>query len=96
MSLKKQKTKASLKLPNVVDAYQVNDLHKDLCDALSHGKPLTIDASKVERIDTLNCQLLIAAKHCFEQADITFALKTPSEALTTALDTLGLKEGMAC
>lgn len=63
-------------------------------DALkSHrGKPIIIEASAVERFDTLVAQVMVIGKRSWAADDLSFTISNPSETVTDALTRLGLAE----
>lgn len=63
-------------------------------DALkSHrGKPIAIDASAVERMDTLVAQVMLVGMKTWSADDVDFQITNPSDAVTSALGKLGLEE----
>jgi chemotaxis protein CheX len=50
-----------------------------------HGRPLTLDASGVERVGALCLQVLLAAQREWHANDIPFVIDRPSEAFTDAI-----------
>jgi len=68
----------------------VAQLRSDLAAPLATGKPVIIDASRLERIDTAGLQLLAAfCIDCLEQG-IVFAWKQQPPVLEEAIRLLGL------
>ncbi len=63
-------------------------------DALkSHrGKPIVIDASAVERFDTLVAQVMVLGQRSWAADDQPFTLANPSDTVTDGLTRLGLAE----
>ena len=63
-------------------------------DALKaqRGHPIAIDASDVERFDTLVAQVMMIGKRTWAADDLSFTLLNPSETVTAALTQLGLAE----
>lgn len=54
------------------------------------GKPMHIDASAVERFDTLVAQVIVLGQRTWAADDVPFKLENPSETVTNALTRLGL------
>ena len=92
LKLSKKKTKSTINLPEVVDAYVVSDLKDALSEALSHGKPLDITADKVSSVDTTCCQALMVGQLAFQKEDIGFTVKKSSAPMLRALNRLGLNQ----
>lgn len=63
-------------------------------DALKarRGTRIVVDASAVERIDTLVAQVLMIGKCTWAADDVPFTLLDPSETVTAALKSLGLAD----
>ncbi|MEL6570645.1 MAG: STAS domain-containing protein [Pseudomonadota bacterium] len=56
------------------------------------GKPIVIDASAVDRFDTLVAQVMVLGKRSWAADDLSFTLANPSETVTDALTRLGLAD----
>ena len=56
------------------------------------GKPIEIDASAVERFDTLVAQVMVLGKRTWAADDLPFSITNPSETVTVALERLGLSD----
>lgn len=89
MDVKKNKTNTSITLPQVVDAYQVGALKDALAEAVGRTKPIKLKFKKVERIDTLGCQVLLAAHQSAVKQDVEFELVDVSEACEKVFKRLG-------
>lgn len=65
-------------------------------DALKscRGKPVVVDASAVERVDSLVAQVMVMGRKTWSADDIPFEVLSPSDAVTTALDHLGLRDAI--
>jgi chemotaxis protein CheX len=82
--------KVEIKLPAQLDMTALPAVKEELVAAASSASALSIDGSGVERIGTPAVQLLLAAAKAFADDGRRFALKDPSETLSSALDDLGL------
>ena len=59
--------------------------------ALDKQRPLTLDASSVERLSTACIQLLVACGSAFKNAGHALTLSEPSESFSAAFADLGLE-----
>lgn len=82
--------KLRIKLPGQLDMAALTALKEDLINTTNITNSLAIDGSEVERVGTPAIQLLLAAAKAFSAEGRSFALETPSQALSLALDDLGL------
>jgi anti-anti-sigma regulatory factor len=83
-------------LPEVLDLDSLDGIRDVLTDALEVG-PVTVSASRVERVATNGLFMLMSAAETARQNNFDFAIEAPSSALTAAIDRLGLAarfEGM--
>jgi len=58
------------------------------------GKPIVIDASAVERMDTLVAQVMVIGQRTWAADDVPFSISNPSDPVTDALSRLGLTEAV--
>tara|TARA_R110000868_G_scaffold189695_1_gene432925 strand:+ start:113430 stop:113723 length:294 start_codon:yes stop_codon:yes gene_type:complete len=91
MKLEKLKQKNKITLDKQLSAMHSNDLKVILLEALNDEKSLYLNASKVENIDTLCCQLLISAQSSFLKSELTFEINSPSEKFNATFNILGLQ-----
>jgi len=77
-------------LQSILDIRIADALKQTFLEALEAGKPVTIDATMVERIFTPCIQVILAATEAFEEKELEFSFKTPTEAFVSAFDELGL------
>jgi len=80
----------SFVLPRVLDLPAAGPLQQSLTLALNRGGDLHLEGHEVERISTAALQVLVAAKACVERAGGRISIERPSDALTTAIEDLGL------
>jgi len=66
-------------------------------DALKtrRGTPLVVDASEVEKFDTLAAQILVIGMKTWAADDVPFTLSNPSDVVEAALNRLGLADCIA-
>ena len=83
---------SQLTLEEVLHISQVQQLKEQLIKAIESGNGILVDAQAVERADTASVQLLLAAKLSCDKQELTFNLENVSEALNTAICSLGLAE----
>lgn len=67
---------AVVELPEVLDLKAVSPLHAEFCAV--RGRPLEIDASKVQRLGGLCLQVLLSAQTAWRLDDQPFLLAQPS------------------
>ena len=82
--------KVAIKLPAQLDMTALSGLREELVAAMESAGTLQVDGSRVERVGTPAIQLLLATAKAFSAEGRRFVLKSPSEALSSALDDLGL------
>jgi chemotaxis protein CheX len=82
--------KVEIKLPAQLDMTALAPLREELAAAAASAGTLTVNGSEVERVGTPAIQLLLAAAKAFAGEGRHFALETPSQTLSSALDDLGL------
>ena len=83
---------SNLELPAVLDISSAQILKEALGDAIVSGSDIVLSGHKVERVGTPAVQVLLAAAKFSEGERRRFALRSPSEALTSAFRELGLLE----
>lgn len=77
-----------LKLPQIMDVAAVRAVRDDLISR--RGKPVTIDASAVERIGALGIELLISANRQWTEDERVLQMTGISDATKVAFTDLGL------
>lgn len=87
----KKAASKSLELSGVLDGYAVKDLHKKLLKAVN-AKQLVVDMAKVTRVDTLACQVLVAAQKTCAENGVGFDLVNVPKDVKKSIETLGLGE----
>ncbi len=80
---------ARIALPEILDFGTAEPLKAALEKALAGGRPLKLDAGKVERLSTPCLQVLIAAEQAMKSADIALTLAAPSDAFIDTFNDLG-------
>ncbi|MEO5805953.1 STAS domain-containing protein [Devosia sp.] len=86
----------TVELPAVVDLDSLDGIRDGLLDAIEEGA-VNIAAAGVERVSTNALFMLISAAETARRNHFEFAIKSPSGAMTAAIDRLGLAaqfEGM--
>lgn len=65
-------------------------------DALKahRGKPVHVDASAVDRMDTLVAQVMVIGARTWAADEVPFAITNPSEVVITGLARLGLTDAV--
>ena len=58
----------------------------------SRGQPMSLDASAVERMDTLAAQLFAMLAKCWAMDQLKFKIFNPSERVVTTMTRLGMAE----
>lgn len=72
------------------------DMRAEACGELfdllkvSRGQPITLNASAVERMDTLSAQLFVLAAKTWANDGLSFNILEPSERVLQTMDRLGL------
>jgi chemotaxis protein CheX len=79
-----------LTLASTLDVAAAQPLATEVLGA--RGRPLTVDASRVERLGAQCAQVLLAAQGTWNSDDVQLALVEPSPAFVEALKILGLSE----
>jgi len=77
-------------LQPILDIRVADALKQTFLEAAEAGKPVTIDATMVERIFTPCIQVILAATEALEEKEVAFSFKAPTEAFVSAFDELGL------
>lgn len=80
---------ARIALPEILDFGTAEPLKAALEKALAGGRPLKLDAEKVERLSTPCLQVMIAAELAMKAADVPFTLSNPSDAFVDTFNDLG-------
>lgn len=86
----------TIALPSVVDLDSLDGIRDGLLDAIEEG-PVVVSAAGVERVSTNALFMLISAAESARRNHFGFAMSSPSGAMLTAIDRLGLSarfEGM--
>jgi anti-anti-sigma regulatory factor len=81
-------------LPAVVDLDALDGVRDRLLDAIDAG-PVTVSASKVERVSTNALFLLLSAAETARRSNTTFTLGGVSASLAAAIERLGLSPHFA-
>ena len=65
-------------------------------DALKthRGKPVRVDASAVDRMDTLVAQVMVIGARTWAADEVPFAIANPSAVVTAGLERLGLADAV--
>jgi len=79
-----------LKLPTILDQRTVEAAREALAAGIAQGSAL-LDASGVERINTVGVQLLLSAERSAREAGVAFAVTSPSKPFLDTLAALGLE-----
>jgi anti-anti-sigma regulatory factor len=77
-------------LPARLDLAAIGNLHKSLLVAADQKKPVVIDAEQVSVLSTACAQALLAAAKSFQQRNLPFCIKRPSDVFVATFDGLGL------
>ena len=77
-------------LDETLEIQDVEACFGELRAALASGLPVTLDVSRVARIDTAGVQLLIAAQIAAEKRGNPLQVRGESAALNAAMESLGL------
>jgi len=90
----KNKTTSSLVLSAVVVINDVKTLHEDLSNLSTSQETVTLDASKVEMIDTAAFQLLLAFVSTMSKKNIGLVWKDPSDTFLERASILDLTDAL--
>jgi anti-anti-sigma regulatory factor len=90
ISSKRKKRSLVITADNCLDITIVHELHDKLCKAFIAQRPVTIDASQVERADTAALQMLCAFFRDSDAEGSEVKWKQPSEVLCNAARLLNL------
>lgn len=82
----------TLVLPEELTAYHVAEFKDTLIQTLSDAKEVELDASKVNKIDTLGMQLIVSTIKTATNDHILCTITSPSEMFTKNATQLGLME----
>lgn len=82
-----QPNSVCLELPEIIDLRTAGALTKDLL-AL-RGRPINLDASRVERLGGLGLQVLLSARRTWRADRLQFAVDRASDAFKADLTLLG-------
>lgn len=77
-------------LPARLDPGALANLHKSLLAAADQKKPVVIDAEQVSTLSTVCAQTLLAAAKSFQNHNLPFCIKRPSDVFVSTFDGLGL------
>ncbi len=89
--IKRLSRRTHLVLGAVVDISTARLFYERLNKALSHNKPLVLNAGRVERIDTAAMQVLAAFCRTARDRRLPLEWKAPSAGLQGAAEMLGLQ-----
>ncbi len=93
MKVKAAKNKLSVEGSLIFDnAEQLKEELLATLENLNHDKPVTIDFSKVEEIDSSGIQLLISLFKTMESNRIRYKMESISEEMAEILELSGLKK----
>lgn len=84
----------AIDLPRVVDLDALDGVRDRLLEAIEAG-PVTVLGNGVERVSTNALIMLLSAAETAKRNHFSFALRSPSEAMRTAIERLGLGERFA-
>ena len=71
-----------------LDTSSANDLRHEIVDA--HGTDLVIDAAQVEFLGGLCTEVLLSARHLWQQQNASLVIENASDALIEHLQRMGL------
>jgi anti-anti-sigma regulatory factor len=97
----KRKSKAkpaatdNLQLGSKLSIANAGELHQVLLSRLNAGKPIVLDGSKVEEVDTAILQLLASLKRTAAQRGVGCTWLAPSTVLRDTAELIGLAEPLA-
>ncbi|MEO6376505.1 MAG: STAS domain-containing protein [Caulobacteraceae bacterium] len=78
---------AMMRLPEIIDVEAVSHLAGEL---IAHGgRPLTLDASDVQRLGGLGLQVLLSARKTWAEDGLEFTVINPSPAFADAVELFG-------
>lgn len=83
------KARQPIALPAIIDLDSLDGIRDGLIDAIEEG-PVTVDASRVERVSTNALIMLISAAETARKNQFDFAIEQPSATMMNAIDRLGL------
>ncbi len=78
-----------LSIQNDLSIYQVEELHKRLCDYFDSANEVVVDMSKSDKIDTAGFQLLASLQKSCEAANKPFKLLEPSSSVQNFVELFG-------
>ena len=81
-------------LPDIIDLDALDAVRDQMLETLDHG-PLTVDASRVERVATNVIIMLLSAAETARRNAFAFSLVNQSEAMRAAIARLGLTASFA-
>jgi chemotaxis protein CheX len=84
----RKSAQSTLKLSPVLDLNEASVLHGKLMDM--RGKPLSVDASEVERVGVQCVQVLMAGIKAWEEDGKAFAFTKASDAFDKTLQLIGV------
>ena len=87
--LKMENSTLSLIIENDFSIYQVEEIHKRLCDSFDGAKEVVVDMSKSDKIDTAGFQLLVSLKKSCEADGKTFKLQKLSSSAQNFTELFG-------
>ncbi len=96
MSKNSKKNKSTLSDSNIdcgdlLDISMVNEINQKLKKSLSSGSDISIDVSKIDRIDTAGAQMLCAFYQDAKSREIKCNWTDPSEVFLKSIQQLGLE-----
>jgi len=92
MNVEILKTKSKLKLSSTLDANIVPSLKESLLTMIHENKPIEIDASTVQSIDTLCSQMLLSASRTCHDQEISFHVVKQSQKFIDVMKLLDMTE----
>ncbi|MCB1644923.1 MAG: STAS domain-containing protein [Pseudomonadales bacterium] len=75
-----------IRLPDRLDITSVEDVHKQLEDALVQGKPVVLEGDEVTRLDTAAMQMLASFRNEAEMNHLEMSWKNPSSTIKEVLN----------
>ena len=94
LQIKRRAGKTSVVFGTVVDISQARALYESMNKLLSRNRPLLMDVSGIERIDTAAIQLLVVFHRSALDRGVEIQWKSPSEAVQLAVELLGMQSQM--
>lgn len=91
---KSRKSPLQIECEESLDISAAQDLHKKLKKALSEERPIVVNASKVERVDTSILQMFYALSKTAKKQQLALTWQAPSQKFQDAARLLDLEDGL--